>query len=108
MKATAYCQVSSNLSLAFDMRTSDSSSAAARAFATQNLDAFPTDVDAIITNAAGCGSGMHEYHLILKGITRGSIGRAAPAWSNMGRNDGITEVIMIARTATASSTTMAG
>jgi glycolate oxidase iron-sulfur subunit len=25
------------------------------------------DVDAIVTNAAGCGSGMHEYHLILKG-----------------------------------------
>jgi glycolate oxidase iron-sulfur subunit len=24
-------------------------------------------VDAILTNAAGCGSAMHEYHLILKG-----------------------------------------
>jgi glycolate oxidase iron-sulfur subunit len=39
----------------------------ARGFAAANLDAFPEDVDAIITNAAGCGSGMHEYHLILKG-----------------------------------------
>ena len=39
----------------------------AKAFAKQNLDAFPDDVDAIITNAAGCGSGMHEYNLILKG-----------------------------------------
>ena len=39
----------------------------ARKFAISNLDAFPSDVDAIVTNAAGCGSGMHEYHLILKG-----------------------------------------
>jgi glycolate oxidase iron-sulfur subunit len=41
----------------------------AQAFAKQNLDAFPEDVDAILTNAAGCGSGMHEYHLILKGTS---------------------------------------
>ena len=40
---------------------------AARAFARKNLDAFPADVDAILTNAAGCGSAMHEYHLILRG-----------------------------------------
>jgi glycolate oxidase iron-sulfur subunit len=40
---------------------------AAQEFARQNLDAFPADVDAIITNAAGCGSAMHEYHLILRG-----------------------------------------
>ena len=40
---------------------------AARAFARKNLDAFPADVDAIVTNAAGCGSAMHEYHLILRG-----------------------------------------
>jgi len=40
---------------------------AARNFARANLDAFPTDVDAIVTNAAGCGSAMHEYHLILAG-----------------------------------------
>ncbi len=41
--------------------------AAAQAFARQNLDAFPVDVDAILTNAAGCGSAMHEYHLVLRG-----------------------------------------
>ncbi len=41
--------------------------AAAQAFARRNLDAFPADVDAIITNAAGCGSAMHEYALILRG-----------------------------------------
>jgi len=41
--------------------------AAARRFARRNLDAFPPEVDAILTNAAGCGSALHEYHLILKG-----------------------------------------
>jgi glycolate oxidase iron-sulfur subunit len=37
--------------------------------ARQNLRAFPNpaEVDAIITNAAGCGSGMHEYGLLFKG-----------------------------------------
>jgi glycolate oxidase iron-sulfur subunit len=40
---------------------------AAQSFARRNLDAFPQDVDAIVTNAAGCGSTMHEYHLILSG-----------------------------------------
>lgn len=39
----------------------------AKQFAKQNLKAFPNDVDAILTNAAGCGSGMHEYGLWLKG-----------------------------------------
>jgi glycolate oxidase iron-sulfur subunit len=33
--------------------------------AEQNVDAFPTNVDAILTNAAGCGSALHEYPLIL-------------------------------------------
>jgi glycolate oxidase iron-sulfur subunit len=42
---------------------------AARAFARRNLDAFPADVDAILTNAAGCGSAMHEYHLVLRGTS---------------------------------------
>lgn len=28
-----------------------------------NLSAFPKDVDAVLTNAAGCGSGVHEYGL---------------------------------------------
>jgi glycolate oxidase iron-sulfur subunit len=41
--------------------------AAAKAFAQRNLDAFPADVDAIVTNAAGCGSTMQEYHLVLRG-----------------------------------------
>jgi len=36
-------------------------------FARRNLNAFPEDVDAILTNAAGCGSAMHEYHLVLRG-----------------------------------------
>jgi len=40
---------------------------AARRFARKNLDAFSSDVDAIVTNAAGCGSAMHEYHLMLRG-----------------------------------------
>jgi glycolate oxidase iron-sulfur subunit len=40
---------------------------AAQAFARKNLEAFPQDVDAIVTNAAGCGSAMHEYHLMLRG-----------------------------------------
>lgn len=40
---------------------------AAQKFARTNLNAFPTDLDAIVTNAAGCGSAMHEYHLMLRG-----------------------------------------
>jgi glycolate oxidase iron-sulfur subunit len=39
----------------------------ARRFARRNLEAFPDDVDAIVTNAAGCGSGLAEYGLILQG-----------------------------------------
>ena len=39
----------------------------AQSFAKQNIDAFPSDVDAIVTNAAGCGSGMRDYELICKG-----------------------------------------
>jgi glycolate oxidase iron-sulfur subunit len=41
--------------------------ALAQKFARQNVAAFPTDVEAIVTNAAGCGSTMQEYGLILKG-----------------------------------------
>lgn len=43
--------------------------ASARARAAHNLRAFPDprDVDAIVTNAAGCGSGMREYPLLFKG-----------------------------------------
>jgi glycolate oxidase iron-sulfur subunit len=39
----------------------------AQHLARQNLKAFPRDVDAVLTNAAGCGSGMHEYALWLHG-----------------------------------------
>ncbi|MBA2513716.1 MAG: 4Fe-4S dicluster domain-containing protein [Solirubrobacterales bacterium] len=39
----------------------------AKPLALRNLAWFPDDVDAIVTNAAGCGSGMKEYGLLLKG-----------------------------------------
>jgi glycolate oxidase iron-sulfur subunit len=39
----------------------------AQQLARHNLRLFPLDVDAIITNAAGCGSGMKEYGLLFKG-----------------------------------------
>lgn len=39
----------------------------AAANARHNIKVFPQDVDAIVTNAAGCGSGMREYGLWLKG-----------------------------------------
>ena len=42
----------------------------------RNLRAFPTDVDAIVTNAAGCGSGMKEYPLVLKGTEDEQAARA--------------------------------
>jgi glycolate oxidase iron-sulfur subunit len=41
----------------------------ARALARHNLGAFPQDVEAILTNAAGCGSGMKEYGLLFKGLS---------------------------------------
>jgi glycolate oxidase iron-sulfur subunit len=40
---------------------------AAQRFARRNIAAFPDDVDAVLTNAAGCGSTMQEYHLVLRG-----------------------------------------
>jgi glycolate oxidase iron-sulfur subunit len=39
----------------------------AKLHAENNMKAFPEDVDAIITNAAGCGSSMREYPLIFTG-----------------------------------------
>lgn len=39
----------------------------AQQLARTNLEAFPQDVDAILTNAAGCGSGMKEYGLLFAG-----------------------------------------
>ncbi len=39
----------------------------ARKLARRNLLAFPEDVDAVITTAAGCGSGMREYGALFLG-----------------------------------------
>ncbi|MBL8046059.1 MAG: 4Fe-4S dicluster domain-containing protein [Anaerolineales bacterium] len=39
----------------------------ARNLACSNFRAFPKDVDAVITNAAGCGSGMKEYGVLFAG-----------------------------------------
>jgi glycolate oxidase iron-sulfur subunit len=44
------------------MHTGDQASA--RKLAEVNLAAFPQDVDAILTNAAGCGSSLREYHML--------------------------------------------
>ena len=40
----------------------------ALAAARRNLLAFPKDVDAIVTNTAGCGSGIREYGLLFRGL----------------------------------------
>ena len=48
----------------------------ARKAARKNLAAFPADVDAIVTNAAGCGSGLHEYPLMLQGTPDEAAARA--------------------------------
>ncbi len=48
----------------------------ARGLARRNLRAFPAGVDAILTNAAGCGSGMHEYGLLFKGQPEEAAARA--------------------------------
>lgn len=40
----------------------------ARVLAGHNLNVFSEEVDAILTNAAGCGSGMKEYGLLFKGL----------------------------------------
>jgi glycolate oxidase iron-sulfur subunit len=39
----------------------------AQQLARANLRAFPTDVDAVVTNAAGCSSGIKEYGLLFAG-----------------------------------------
>ncbi|MCS7089058.1 MAG: glycolate oxidase subunit GlcF [Thermoflexales bacterium] len=48
----------------------------ARRLAAQNLRAFPRDVDAILSNAAGCGSSMKEYELLFKGTDLEETARA--------------------------------
>jgi glycolate oxidase iron-sulfur subunit len=50
---------------ALPMHTGDQDRA--RSLARRNLHAFPSDVDAVITNAAGCGAGMHEYDVLFAG-----------------------------------------
>jgi len=47
------------------LHTGDANSA--RSLAAVNLDLFTQDLSAIITNAAGCGSGMKEYELLFRG-----------------------------------------
>jgi glycolate oxidase iron-sulfur subunit len=39
----------------------------AAAFARRLIDAIPDDIDAFVTTAAGCGSAIHEYPLLLAG-----------------------------------------
>jgi glycolate oxidase iron-sulfur subunit len=39
----------------------------ARRLATRNLQAFPADIDCMVTNAAGCGSGIHDYKIMFRG-----------------------------------------
>jgi glycolate oxidase iron-sulfur subunit len=48
----------------------------ARRLAKDNLRVFPQDVDAILTNAAGCGSGMKEYGLLFAGLAEEEQARA--------------------------------
>jgi glycolate oxidase iron-sulfur subunit len=47
----------------------------ARRQARNNLGVFPQDVDAVLTNAAGCGSGMREYGLLFAGMPEEEAGR---------------------------------
>jgi len=46
--------------------------ALARSQAAHNLRLFPSDVDAVIANAAGCGSGMKEYPLLFEAAPDGT------------------------------------
>lgn len=51
----------------------------ARALARELIKVIPKDVDAVITNAAGCGSGMKEYGLLFKGMPEEDDARALAA-----------------------------
>lgn len=53
--------------------------AQAQRLARKNLAVFPHDVDAIVTNAAGCGSGMHEYGLLFAGTPQETAAQAFAA-----------------------------
>jgi glycolate oxidase iron-sulfur subunit len=52
---------------------------AARTLGRKLLRAIPKDVDAIVTNAAGCGSGMKEYPLVFKATPEEDEARAFAA-----------------------------
>jgi glycolate oxidase iron-sulfur subunit len=60
----------------------------ARDLARRNLRAFPAGVDAVLTNAAGCGSGMKEYGLVFKGMPE-----AAEAEALAGRVQDVSEFL---------------
>lgn len=62
---------------ALGMHTGDA--AGARELAEANLKAFSLDVDAIISNAAGCGSTMKEYELLFRGTRFEDIAHAFAA-----------------------------
>jgi glycolate oxidase iron-sulfur subunit len=48
----------------------------ARQRARVNIAAFPDDVDAVVTTAAGCGSGMQEYPHLFEGSADGAAATA--------------------------------
>ncbi len=48
----------------------------AKPMARRNLEAFPEDIDAVITTAAGCGSGIKEYPLLFRGAAEEGAARA--------------------------------
>ena len=60
----------------------------ARRLARQNLRVFPADVDAVVTNAAGCGSGMKEYGVLFTGQPE-----AGPAKAFAGRVRDVSEFL---------------
>lgn len=48
----------------------------AQRLAKNNFSSFPDDVDAYITTAAGCGSGIHDYGLVFSGLPEEEAARA--------------------------------
>ncbi|MCZ6508922.1 MAG: heterodisulfide reductase-related iron-sulfur binding cluster [Acidobacteria bacterium] len=73
--------------------------------ATRNLAAFPTDVDAVLTTAAGCGSGIAEYPALFARQGRDPTAASAFAAKTRDVSDflaelGMPEVPALARTLT--------
>ncbi|NOX62282.1 MAG: 4Fe-4S dicluster domain-containing protein [Chloroflexi bacterium] len=54
----------------------DGEEARALALARRQISVFPDDVDAVVVNAAGCGSGMKEYPLLFRGMPEEEAARA--------------------------------